>query len=155
MIGEALIATARPRLLASVRRQATPQAIGPLIRGSGVWELMKSRGIESTGYNVVVYWDEPGQDLMHSPGGIPVDIGAEIEKPFESDAELSCTTTPAGRFISVLHVGPYDRLGEAYLAIRAHCRAAGLTLAGPYWEFYGHWNTDPSKLETTVSRLLA
>ena len=63
---QALIATAKPRLLASVRRQATPQTIGPLIRNSGVWDLMKARGIQSTGHNVVVYWDEPGRDLMRA-----------------------------------------------------------------------------------------
>ena len=35
MIGEALIATAKPRLLAAVRRQATAQTIGQLIRTTG------------------------------------------------------------------------------------------------------------------------
>ena len=152
---DALIATAKPRLLASVRRQATPQTISTLIRTSGVWELMKARGIKSTGHNVVVYWDEPGRDLMHSPGGIPVDIGAEIEASFESDAELQCTSTQAGRFITVLHVGPVDRLGEAYDALHAHIRAQNLTPAGPYWEFYGHWSEDPQKFEKSVSYALA
>ena len=155
MAFDALIATAKPRLLASVRRQATPQTIGTLIRTSGVWDLMKARGIKSTGHNVVVYRDEPGRDLMHAPGGIPVDIGAEVEAPFESDGELSCTTTPAGRFISVLHIGPVDRLGEAYDAIHAHIRAQNLKLAGPYWEYYGHWSEDPAKFETSVSYALA
>ena len=151
----ALLATARPRLLAAVRRQATPQTIGALIRGSGVWDLMRARGIASTGHNVVVYWDEPGRDLMHSPGGIPVDIGAEITQPFESDTELSCTATPAGRCISMLHVGDYSSLGMTYDAIYSVCRAQGLVLGGPFWEFYGHWNEDPAKLETTVYCTLA
>jgi len=149
-VSEALIATAPPRRLAAVRRQATPATIGRLITGSGVWDLMKARGIKSTGHNVVVYWDEPGRDLMHSPGGIPVDIGAEITEPFESDADLACTETPSGRCISMLHIGPYSSLGATYDAIYAHCREAGLKTAGPYWEFYGHWNDDPEKLETTV-----
>jgi effector-binding domain-containing protein len=155
MAFDALIATAKPRLLASVRRQATQQTIGALIGTSGVWDLMKARGIKSTGHNVVVYWDERGRDLMHAPNGIPVDIGAEIEAPFESDAELSCTTTPAGRFISVLHIGPVDRLGDAYDAIFAHVRAHNLKLAGPYWEYYGHWSEDPATFEASVSYALA
>ncbi len=155
MVYDALIATAKPRLLAAVRRQATPQTIGTLIRTSGVWDLMKARGIKSTGHNVVVYHDEPGRNLMGAPGGIPVDIGAEIETPFDSDAELQCTATPAGRFISVLHIGPVDRLGEAYDAILAHARASNLSLAGPYWEYYGHWTDDPQKFETSVNYLLA
>jgi effector-binding domain-containing protein len=116
---------------------------------------MKARDIKSTGHNVVVYLDEPGRDLMHSPSGIPVDIGAEIETPFESDADLSCTSTPTGRFVSALHTGPYDRLGEAYDAIYTYCRSETLPLAGPYWEFYGHWSDDPAKLETSVCVLVA
>ena len=118
-MADGLRAAARTRLLAAVRRQATPATIVGLIRGSNVWELMKARGIKSTGHNVVVYWDEPRRDLMHSPQGIPVDIGAEILEPFESDAELSCTSTPAGRCISMLHTGPYDRLRATYDAIYA------------------------------------
>ena len=154
-MAQVLVATAPPRLLAAVRRQATPGTIGTLIRTSSVWDLMKARGITSTGHNVVVYRDEPGCDLMHAPGGIPVDIGAEITAPFESDAELTCTSTPAGRFISAVHVGPYERLGEAYETIHAAVRQQHLNLAGPYWEFYGHWTEDPNKLETTVSYALA
>jgi effector-binding domain-containing protein len=148
--GGVLIATARPRLLASVRRKARPDTIGTLIRTSGVWDLMKARNIRSTGHNVVVYWDEPGANLMGSPQGIPVDIGAEITDPFTGDAELQCTSTPAGRFISVVHMGPYERLREAYDTLRNFARAEGLTLAGPYWEFYGHWNDDPAQLDTSV-----
>jgi effector-binding domain-containing protein len=154
-VGEVLIATAKPRLLAAVRRQARPDNIGTLIRTSGVWDLMKTRGIKSTGHNVVVYWDETGRHLLGSPQGIPVDIGAEITEPFTGDSELACTSTPAGRFISVLHTGPYDRLGEAYDALIQFSRAERLELAGPYWEFYGHWVEDPAQLETTVCYALA
>lgn len=153
--GGVLIATAKPRLLASVRRQAHPGTIGSLIRTSGVWELMKARNIKSTGHNVVVYWDEPGAHLMASPQGIPVDIGAEVIEPFEGDAELACTSTPSGRFISALHVGPYSQLGEAYDTLIDFARSEGLQLSGPYWEFYGHWTDDESKLETTVSYAVA
>ncbi|MEO6014554.1 MAG: GyrI-like domain-containing protein [Devosia sp.] len=154
-MAQVLLATALPRLIAAVRRQARPTTIGGLIRSSGVWELMKARGIANTGHNVVIYWDEPGAHLMASSNGIPVDIGAEITEPFESDDQLICTATPAGRMVSAMHVGSYDGLGAAYQTIHAYCRAEGVQLAGPYWEFYGHWDNDPAKLETTVSYLLA
>lgn len=153
--GGVLIATAKPRLLASVRHKARPDTIGTLIRTSGVWDLMKARNIQSTGHNVVVYHDEPGAHLMGSPQGIPVDIGAEITEPFEGDSELQCTSTPAGRFISVVHIGPYERLGEAHDTLLGFARAEGLALAGPYWEFYGHWTEDPAQLETSVYYVLA
>jgi effector-binding domain-containing protein len=147
---QVLVATAKPRLLAAVRRQATPQTLAGLIRGSGVWDLMKARNIKSTGHNVVVYHDEPGRDLIHSAGGIPVDIGAEILEPFQSDDQLTCTETPSGRFISAVHVGPIDRLHEAYDTIHAAVQSDGYKLAGPYWEFYGHWAENPGEFETTV-----
>ncbi len=152
---QVLLATALPRLVAAVRRQATPATLGGLIRTSGAWDLMKARGIESTGHNIVLYHDEPGRNLMRSPGGIPVDIGAEITTPFDSDAELACTATPAGRCISATHFGHYDTLGDAYETIHTAVRQQGLILAGPYWEFYSHWNADPAKMETTISYLLA
>jgi effector-binding domain-containing protein len=150
-----LVATAKPRLLASVRRQAHPGTIGQLIATSGVWDAMKARGIKSTGHNVVVYWDEPGKHLMGSPGGIPVDIGAEVLEPFTGDAELNFTTTPAGRFITALHRGHYRSLGETYDAILAYRRRENLQLAGPYWEYYGHHGDDEDQLETYVCFALA
>jgi effector-binding domain-containing protein len=148
-VTEALIATARPRLLAAVRRQATVATIGPFIRTSGVWDRMKTRGIKSTGHNVVIYWAKPGEGLG-TPGGLPVDIGAEITEPFESDDALQCVSTPSGRFISVIHLGPVDQIAAAYDAIVSYCHAEGPKLAGPYWEFYGHWTDEPDKFETTV-----
>lgn len=129
---QVVVATAKPRLLAAVRRQATPQTLAGLIRGSGVWDLMKSRNIKSTGHNVVVYHDEPGRNLIHSANGIAVDIGAEILKPFASDDQLICTETPGGRFVSAVHTGPLDRLYEAYDEISAAVQSEGCMLAGPY-----------------------
>lgn len=149
-----LVATAKPRILASVRRQARPGTIGELITTSGVWGAMKARGIKSTGHNVVVYWDEAGKDLMHSPGGIPVDIGAEILEPFTGDPKLNCTETPGGPFITALHRGHYRNLGETYDAIVGYCRREGLRLAGPYWEYYSHHTDDEDQLETDVCMLL-
>jgi effector-binding domain-containing protein len=54
----------------------------------------------------------------------------------------------------VLHTGPYAELSEAYDVLRSFARGNRLILAGPYWEYYGHWNNDPTKLETTVSYLV-
>ena len=57
------IVTAAPVQIAAVRRRATAGTIGALIRGSGVWDLMKARGITSPGHNVVVYWASAGARL--------------------------------------------------------------------------------------------
>lgn len=145
-----VVAVVPPRIVAAVRRRAMPQTIAGLIRGSDVWELMRARGIESTGHNVVIYRDEPGHDLMHSRGGIPVEIGAEVLAPFEPDDAVACVQTPGGRCISIVHLGPVARLRSAYDAILSAVGAQELRLAGPYWEVYGHWTADPDEFETKV-----
>ncbi|HVY50639.1 MAG TPA: GyrI-like domain-containing protein [Devosia sp.] len=146
-----VVEISQPLMVAAVRRRATPQTLAGLIRGSGVWELMRARGIENTGHNVVIYRDEAGQDLMHSAQGIPVEIGAEVREAFVDDDQLICTRTPGGRTVSIRHIGRIEGLHVAYSAIHAHVRIHGLPLAGPYWEYYGHWSDDPDRFETTVS----
>ena len=52
------------------------------------------------------------------------------------------------------HLGDYGRLREANAAILAWCRANDRLRAGPSWEVYGHWQTDPAQLHTEVCYLL-
>ena len=62
--------------------------------------------------------------------------------------------TPAGEVARTVHVGPYDRLGDAHAAIHAWCAAHGRTIGPASWETYGHWTDDPAQLKTTISYLL-
>ena len=66
-----------------------------------------------------------------------------------------CLETPAGEVARTVHVGPYDRLGDAHAAISAWCVANARTIGAASWETYGHWTDDPAQLETTISYLLA
>jgi effector-binding domain-containing protein len=63
-------------------------------------------------------------------------------------------STQAGRVATPLHVGPYDRLSEAHVAIQKWCAENGYVPAGVDWDVYGDWNDDPAKLETRVFYLL-
>ena len=78
---------------------------------------------------------------------------------FADEAEVVRSATPAGRTASVVHLGPYQQLGTAHLAILDWCATHNLQPAGPSWEIYGHWqdawNTDPSKIRTDVFYQLA
>ena len=64
----------------------------------------------------------------------------------------------AGLVAGSVHFGPYQKLHEAHKAIRDWCSRHGHALAGPNWEFYGHWaeewNRNPSKIRTDVYYLL-
>jgi hypothetical protein len=56
---------------------------------------------------------------------------------------------------TTVHVGPYDRLGDARNAIHAWCAANNRKIAQVSWEISGDWNDDPALLETTIKYLLA
>ena len=83
-----------------------------------------------------------------------VDFGVEVTRRFVQSGEVFATETPAGKVASTVHVGPYDRLGDAYNAIHAWAAANSRDFADQSWEIYGDWNDDPNKLETTIVYLL-
>jgi len=61
------------------------------------------------------------------------------------------SSTPACKAATALHIGPYQGLPEAHMAIHAWCRQNGHALTGHNREVYGeHHSDDPSKLETHV-----
>ncbi len=51
-------------------------------------------------------------------------------------------TLPGGSVASTIHMGPYDRLSDAYAAIEQWMEAQGLMPSGPPWESY---LTDPAE----------
>jgi effector-binding domain-containing protein len=60
---------------------------------------------------------------------------------------------PAGEVAATLHVGPYDRLPEAYAAIHAWLGAQGLGPSGAMWEVYENGpdtEPDPARWRTQV-----
>ena len=142
--------TARP--IAAVRRQVRASDISSAWRPAldQVWAfLRRHEGLRTEGHNVFVYhhpvW--PGEPMN-------VEFGVEVIGAFEGDGEVVFTRTPAGEIATTLHVGPYDRLGEAHHAIDAWRAANGRGLGGASWEIYGDPTDDPSKLEVQVVYLL-
>jgi effector-binding domain-containing protein len=84
-----------------------------------------------------------------------IDFGVQVERPFEREGDVRCIETPTGEVARTVHVGPYDRLGDAHNAIHAWCAANNRKIAQTSWEIYGHWNDDSALLETTIKYLLA
>jgi effector-binding domain-containing protein len=131
--------------LAVVHRQATPQSLSTVIpEACGiVWDALKALQIRG-GRHVAVYWDAQ----------INVDVGTEVDGSFAGTADVSRSDTPAGRVLTTVHFGGYDRLVDAHHAIRDWAGQNHQTLAGPNWEIYGHWTDDLSQLRTDVFYLL-
>lgn len=115
-----------------------------------VWAFLRANQVPNSGLNVFLY---------HHPermgDAMKIDFGVQVTNRFEDQEEVKCVETPSGNVAQTIHIGPYTRLGEAHGAIHQWCKANQRQIAGYSWEIYGHWNNDPSKLETTIRYLLA
>lgn len=136
--------------LAVVRRRASPQQLARVVPDAcgTVWNALKAAHVTGAGRHVAIYWD----------GVINLEVGVELETPFAGHGEVVPSSTPAGTVATVVHLGPYNRLGDAHKAIRDWCAHHGFTPAGPNWEIYGHWkdewNSNPDQIRTDVFYLL-
>ncbi len=147
---EVRIEHVEPQPMAAVRRQAKQNQLAQVVPDAcgEVWKFVRANSIPNPGRHVAVYHD----------GAINLEVGVLVPDPFVASGSVVCSATPGGRVASVIHLGPYNRLGEAHRAIVDECAAQGYRLAGPNWEIYDHWNDawndDPAKIRTDVFYLL-
>lgn len=136
--------------LAVVRRRAALAELSKVIPDACglVWDALKSNGVTGAGRHVALYWD----CLFN------LDVGVELDRPFDGIGEVVPSATPAGEVAVATHFGPYHLLPSVHQAIHRWCAQNGRELAGPNWELYGHWIhewcDDPSKIRTDVYYLL-
>ena len=114
-----------PQPIAVVRRRAKSEQLATVVPKScgDVWNFIRSAHIERPGRNIAVYLD-------CNEGEINIEVGVEVTHQFTGDGEVVCSATPAGTVATTVHVGPYDRLGDAHSAIRAGARNAIARQAG-------------------------
>ncbi len=57
-----------------------------------------------------------------------------------------------GRCAHVMHIGPYDKIGNAYTQLEQYMKDLGVTRNGPYHEIYisDPTKTEPEKLKTII-----
>jgi effector-binding domain-containing protein len=124
-------------------KQADLPQVVPALCGE-VWAYARAAGLPRPGRHLALYLDCV----------INLEVGAEMDQPFTGDGRVVCSFTPAGLVATTVHLGPYNRLGDAHHAVLNWCAANGHVLAGPSWEVYGHWTDDPTQLRTDVFYLL-
>ena len=140
--------------LAAVRRQVTLKTLMPEAMKAPIWALTQQRGLKTTGQMVFVYHDRDNEMLINRPDGVTVDIGVQLETPFEGDVALQCVMTPAGRVAWARHFGHYELLPTIHGDIRAWCSDRDLEIAGINWEHYWHWHEESERRITDVFYLL-
>lgn len=101
---------------------AAPPLIGDII----AW--MDARGVEIGGapfFNYVRFW----------PGGrMRMQVGMPAREPVTGDGAVEGGTLPGGRYVSVIHHGPYHELGKVHMALMDWAQAQGLELDGTVGE---------------------
>jgi effector-binding domain-containing protein len=136
-----ITAVIRSRVPAKELSQFVPAACGE------VWSFIRSAGLPRPGRHLALYLDDGS-----------VEVGAEVSEPFAGNDRIHCSQLPAGRVVTTVHFGPYQRLSDAHAAIREWCARHEHGCSGVSWEIYGHWeeswNTDSSKIRTDIFYLL-
>jgi effector-binding domain-containing protein len=83
-------------------------------------------------------------------GELDLEVGIQVAERFEDTEPVVCSETPGGEVAVTVHWGPYAKLPVAHDAVVRWCRANGRTSTGVRWEVYGHWDSDPAKLQSEV-----
>ena len=86
-------------------------------------------------------------------GKIDIEAGVPTDGPGEGTDAIKVSELPGGEVATTLHVGPYERLGEAHNALLAWAKENGRAPSGGPWEIYVSdpgAEPDPNKWETRV-----
>jgi effector-binding domain-containing protein len=149
---EVVVEPLQAELIAAVRIAAASSDIARVWKPAldQVWAFLKTNSQLRPGKNLFLYHHPESRDEPMN-----IDFGVQVAHRFEPEGSVRCIQTPAGEVARTVHIGPYDRLREAHNAIHEWCAANNRKIAHASWETYGHWNSDPALLETTISYLLS
>lgn len=106
-----------------------------------MWQMVRSRGIATTGINHWVYLD--ANELF---------VGVELTdgEPIAAAGALEPIEILLPRYARHLHVGAYQALSLKWRDFRAELASLGERVSLPSLEIYGHHCDAPSLLETTL-----
>src|SRR5207245_1622236 len=126
-VGVETIVEVRP--LAVVRRCARPEQFSKVVPEccGVVWSTLKAHGVKGAGRHVAVYWDDV----------VNLEVGVEMEGEFSGCGEVVRSALPVGVVVRTIHLGPYQKLGEAQAGVRGWCAGNGCAVDGATGEMWG------------------
>jgi effector-binding domain-containing protein len=128
--------------VASIRVKCKSKDIGPTL-GILLPEVMahlNSIGAKVAGAPFSRYHAWEGDE-------VDLEAGIPVQAKVAPKGRVGASELPAGKAVTVWHVGPYEGLGAAHEALQAHLTAKSLKARGGCWEIY--W-TDPGMVPDTA-----
>jgi hypothetical protein len=104
-----------------------------------MWREVREHAIKTKGINHWVYL--PNANMF---------TGVEMAEPTAELGTLEKLDVSLNRYLRHVHVGDYSKLPEIWPKLMAQFYEQNEILQYPCLEIYGHWNSDPSKCETTI-----
>ncbi|HEY0949620.1 GyrI-like domain-containing protein [Nocardioides sp.] len=94
-----------------------------------------------------------GYYTKQQDGHFRVSAGFVVDQAFESDGTVEVMRLPAGRVLSTVHIGPYERLTETYDALQEYAARHHLVLnQEAMWEEYlSGPEVEPEQVHTRVT----
>lgn len=135
------------RRVAVHRFRARPEEIARMM-GEAFGEVMRYAGA----HGLQVHGPGIGHYTMHGRE-FEVAAGFVVDADFQGDDEVGLLPLPACEVATTTHVGPYERLMEAYEAVQEHARQLGRKLdEHVMWEEYLTGPEVPMDQQRTVVR---
>jgi effector-binding domain-containing protein len=75
-------------------------------------------------------------------GKFDIEAGLPVAKALAEKGDIKASSLPGGTVATTVHVGPYEKLGEAHEALQSWARKNGKKATGGVWEYY---LTDPGQ----------
>jgi effector-binding domain-containing protein len=143
---------------ATVTMSSIGQAIDSALPRIFAW--LGERGIAPSGPPFIRFLVIDMEAEMEIELGVPVRVGVE------GDEQVRAAVLPGGRYVSLLHIGPYDQLIAANAALQKWAEERGVTFDSWDTARGSEWRSrfesyitdpsaepDPSKWETEVAYL--
>ncbi|MDA8236833.1 MAG: GyrI-like domain-containing protein [Chloroflexi bacterium] len=135
-------------LVVTKRVSTTVAGIGGVLgRAFGeVYGSLAAGGAAPDGPPFVIYHGSPATGEPFD-----VEICAPVARRVEPPPGWRTEELPAGTFLTLLHVGPYEALGAAYATLQAWVATHDLTVTGPPREVYlSEPGTPPAATRTII-----
>jgi effector-binding domain-containing protein len=122
--------------------QSIPEEMGKIF--SETLAFMQAKVIAPVGPPFAI-WHDMKDGMVDMECGFPVASLAEVE------GRIRSSKLPGGKVATAIHIGPYDKLGEAYSAIESWIKDKEYQTAGKTWESYlTEPDVEPSKIRTKI-----